>query len=443
MNEKSAKQAQVFLYFGDEYLVADEVGRLVDRIVGDENRLTNVTVIDGANAEAATLSNALFTVSLFGGKRVVLIEHASFLMGRADEKALAAKAASLWREADRKGALRAFARLASSNGASLREILSPEWIHDALGGDRAPEDVKTLTAVAEAYAEAGGGAGIKADDATLLELISRPFPDGVFLIVTATGVDKRKRLYKAFETVGVVKELTPPADKSGKTDRSFFDQRVTKILRDSGKSISDDALSLMRSRSGRDMRRLHAELEKLVSYMGSRAVVSVEDVQTVFSDFHESVFFDLSGALRKRDFAAAARALHEQQSEGVHPLMLLGSIAGEIRRLMCARELLFREFKGSWKPSMTFREFQGVLTKVRKDAGTHGGKTPDKQKLNVLSMNDYRVYYYLRDAARFPMDRLTEIMEALLEADIVLKSNLGASCAPALLERLAFKICNG
>jgi hypothetical protein len=57
-------------------------------------------------------------------------------------------------------------------------------------------------------------------------------------------------------------------------------------------------------------------------------------------------------------------------------------------------------------------------------------------------MKDYPLYLYLRDAQKFPMEKLTRIMEAVLGADVLMKSSkLGAHAPRAILENLVLTIC--
>jgi hypothetical protein len=105
---------------------------------------------------------------------------------------------------------------------------------------------------------------------------------------------------------------------------------------------------------------------------------------------------------------------------------------------MVARELLFTVFRSSWKRGMTYQSFLPVLKKAREE---NPGLT-QKGKLNLLTMKEYPLFLYLRDAQKFPMEKLTRIMEAILEADVMMKSSrLGSQAPKAVLENLVMTIC--
>jgi DNA polymerase-3 subunit delta len=195
----------------------------------------------------------------------------------------------------------------------------------------------------------------------------------------------------------------------------------------------------MYARSGKELRRLHSELDKLIGYMGARSEVSVEDVDAVFSDFHEVSPFDLNNAIRTGDIAKCLPALHENLSMVGQPLQTLGIVAAEIRRLMMARELLFTVFRGSWKPGMSPAAFMPALRKAR----DQHPELVKKDKFHLLSMNDYALYYALRDAQKFTLDKLVRVMEKILEADIMMKSTrLASHAAEEILEDVIFAICS-
>ena len=131
-------------------------------------------------------------------------------------------------------------------------------------------------------------------------------------------------------------------------------------------------------------------------------------------------------------------ALHENLSGGAHPLQIVAAIANEFRRLTVARELLFTVFRPYWKPGMRYESFVQVLGEVRNEQPSK----KSKEKLDLLALKEYPLYMYLRDAQKFPIDKLIKIMEAILEADIAFKSSRLSRTAPGtILENLLFRIC--
>jgi DNA polymerase-3 subunit delta len=444
MKKKSAPAefkgtADVYLFYGDEFLVKEQVTKLVDRVLEPQSRDTNFTIFDGANPDMSALSTHLFTPSLFGGARVILVDQTAIFMGRSDNAKVMNKTLESWRTGDRKTALRAFGQLLSVVGVPLQDVADgSDWLGEIDESiDR--EDREALLKIAKAFQEEGRTVS-RGDEDLMEEFINSSLPEETTLVFTAAGVDKRKKIFKAVEKRGLVLECAIRQEKYGSgLDRSFFEERVRETLRQAGKDISRPALEKMYARCGTEMRRLQSELDKLIGYVGARAAITEEDVETLFADFHQAAFFDLNNALRTGDIVRCLPALHENLKIVAHPLQTLGSIATEFRRLMVARELLFTVFKASWRPGMQYNSFVSCLKQAREENPTLMGK--GKFKL-LSSLKDYPLYLYLRDAQKFPMDKLVAILEKILEVDVLLKSSkIGAKAPQSLMEDLVFTIC--
>jgi DNA polymerase III subunit delta len=439
-SERAETSDGIYLFFGDEFLVKERVNKLVDDFLDPKLRATNLIIFDGVNLDAAGVSSHVRTPSLFGGERVIVIEQTTLFMGRTDEGKLAVKAIESWKAGDRKVAFRAMGQLLNLAGLKSSDIQQDvDWTDQILGNSAGPEERVALTRLAEAYLEGGRPSGATGDQELIEDLVLSPLPEGTILVFTAPGVDKRKKIFKTVEEKGRVVECSVQQEKYGTAlDKTFFEERVREVLSRSGKEIAPEALEKMYARSGIEIRRLESELGKLVGYVGERRKITSRDVETLFSDFHEAAFFELNNVLRTADLKRCLPALHENLKVVSHPLQTLAAMATEFRRLMVARELLFTVFRSSWKRGMTYQSFLPVLKKAREE---NPGLT-QKGKLNLLAMKEYPLYLYLRDAQKFPMEKLTRIMEAILEADVMMKSSrLGSQAPKAVLENLVMIIC--
>ena len=431
----------LYLIYGDEFLVKEHARGLVDRVVAPEVRGTNLVALDGNGLDLGELSTLLFTPSLFGGGRVILVEQTPLFMGRSDQGKLLEKVTRSWKAGDQKAALKAFIQLLAVAGVTAADLASgTEWISAIGVRSVSADDSEILGRVAQAFVEKGDAVPSAKDEEVIEELISSSFPEETVLIFTAPAVDKRKKVFKALQKRGRVVECAVREQKYGAgLDRSFFEKRVTETLGKAGKSISPDALRTMYARTGKELRRLHGELEKLIGFVGDRERITAKDVESVFSDFHEAAFFDLINALRTADLSVCLPALHENLKLVDHPLQTLAVIAGDVRKLMVARELLFTVFRHSWKPGLSFDGFKPLARRMREEHP----EMARKGKYRVLSMTDYPLYLVLRDAQKFPMDKLVRIMEAILEADILMKSSrIGSQNPGSILENVLFTMCS-
>lgn len=433
--------ADLHLFFGDEFLVKEQVHRLVEELLEPSLREINLIVLDGANLDLASLANHLFTPSLFGGSRVILVDQTSLFMGRTDQGKLAAKVLTAWKEGDRKVALRSVGQLLAVTGLDEERIAGDnEWTATVLGESASVEDREAIAAAVRMFFEEGRTVRAGTDEAAVEELLAAAFPEGTAVIFTAAVVDKRKKLFKAVEKRGRVVECAARGEKYGPgLDKSFFDQRVRETLARGGKKIASDALDKIYSRAGKDLRQLHSELEKLVTYVGARPQVTVKDVEAVLADSHEAAFFDLTNALRTADLGKCLPALYENLRIVDHPLQTLAAIASDTRRLMAARELLFTVFRGSWKPGISYEKFVPLAQGVRQNHP----ELMVKGKFNILSMKDYPLYLLLKDSQKFPLEKLIRIMESILEADVMMKSTrVGYHSPESILQNLVLTICS-
>jgi len=314
-----------------------------------------------------------------------------------------------------------------------------DWIDEILGESGTSGDRETLSQAAREFLAERGNVGSKADDDVIEEMILASFPEQTFLIFAAASADKRKKIFKAVQKRGRVVECSVRHERRGSAlEKSFFEGRVRQALSNVGKTITPSAMQKMYTRSGSDLRQLHSEIDKLIAYLGERREINVEDVDALFNDVHEAEFFDFTNALRSADIAKCLPALHENLKIVSHPLQTLATVANEVRRLMVARELLFTTFRRTWKPAMSYERFVPILARIRQDTP----EAKEKGKFNLLTMNDYALYTLLRDSQKFTLEKLIGIMEAILDADVLIKSSrLGARDPEAILENVVYEIC--
>jgi DNA polymerase-3 subunit delta len=434
------QEACLFLFYGDEFLIKEQVNALIARKLDEDLRKTNLIVIDGNALDIGALAALVATPSLFGGARVILVEQTTIFAARSDQRKIAGRVIESWKRGDRKGALRGLSQLMQVSGVERADLAQGlDWTAEVLGESAPHEEREALGQVARHYLESDHQAGKRGDDDQMEELISSSFPEETVLVFTATDVDKRKKVFKALELQGKVVNCAARQDRLGVAlDRPFFEERVGQALKEAGKKIRPDAIEKMYARCGKDLRQLNSELTKLIEYVGGRKEITAQDVEHIFMDFHEVAFFELNKVVRTGNLAQCLTALHENLQLVSHPLQTLAAIANEFRRLMIARELLFTLFRASWRPGITYKEFTPLVRQIREQ----NPQMAKQGKFKLLAMNDYVLYLLLRDAQRFSMDRLIRIMERIHKVDVMLKSTRVGSRSPELImEDLMLFIC--
>lgn len=439
VDQSRDESAALYLFYGDEYLVKEQVAQIVDRVLPGDIQQTNLFVIEGHSLDAGALVALVVTPSLFGTSRVIIVDQTTVFMDRGDRKKLLSKTLQTWKAGDRRATMRGLSQVLSLSGLTVDDMREPQWVDEVLGDTTGGEDRETLAAAGRAFLEEGRSIQPAGGEDLIEELISSEFPPGTVLIFTAQEVETRKKLFKLISERGRVVHCAVQEQKyGGGLDRSFLENRIKHVVTRAGKRIGRAAMDRIYSRCGTDLRRIHAELDKLIVFVGERQEVRVDDVDAIFTDFHEASFFDLTNALRSGDISKALPALHEHLKISAHPLQTLGIIASDFRKLMVARELLFTVFKTTWRAGMSYDQFKEVVAQARRDHPELTGN----EKFKLLSSADYSLYLLLRDAQKFPMEKLIRMMEACLDADIQLKSSrLGNRSPQAILENLVSTVC--
>ena len=148
----SENPASVYLFYGDEFLVKEQVRELLNKLLEPDLRDTNLIVIDGINLDASYLSGQLFTPSLFGGARVLLVENTTLFSARTDQQKILRKVMDSWEGGDRKAAFRAFAQLLSLLGIDAGNLEnSSDWIDEVLGGSSTARDREALSEIGREF----------------------------------------------------------------------------------------------------------------------------------------------------------------------------------------------------------------------------------------------------------------------------------------------------
>lgn len=228
-----------------------------------------------------------------------------------------------------------------------------------------------------------------------------PVPE-TLLLVTAAGIDKRRKFFQKFAQVGEVIEF-----------RRLFENQLPQFIRErareAGRTFTGPALKLFCLRVGNNLAEVMGELEKLTSYVGEREYFEEEDVAAVVSDTRVESVFALTDALGSGDLAAALRLLGRLLDDGQPPLVILSMLIRHFRQLWKARELLA----------------QGV---------------PQKDLPRRIGVNPYFLGGLLTQAKRCSDSQLREAFPRFLAVDLALKSG---GDPRAQLEGLVFALCAG
>ncbi|MFQ5695710.1 MAG: DNA polymerase III subunit delta [Terriglobia bacterium] len=160
---------------------------------------------------------------------------------------------------------------------------------------------------------------------------------------------------------------------------------------------------------GPDQGRLRRELEKLRAYAGEKETITSADLAALVSPARRFKVFDLADLLAERRRGEALLLLRQLLEAGESPVGIVGLLAWLYRQLLEAQAL--PPGTPVWKARQTLRA--------------------PPSKLEAL----------VRQARRFPRQRLQAALPVLRDADVHLKS--GAPNPTAALEALVVELTRG
>lgn len=234
----------------------------------------------------------------------------------------------------------------------------------------------------------------------LVSYIENPSPSTV-LALAGAKLAKNTRLYKSVERLGGVVDR-----KLGKRE---FPAVVRRMFSERGKHVSVDAAEGLVSAVGYDLRRLAAEVDKAVAFVGDRDEVTREDIADVTATTAPTSIWEFTEALGDRDcrraLARASDLIGEGESvHGLHAMALR-----TVRDLIAVRSLIDRGYTGT------------------------------AQLSKELGRPDWQVKRMARQAGGFTGDELVDILRAAAASEAQMKTSRDARL---VLERWIVNVCS-
>ena len=427
---RKGEEPSLLLLHGDDYQVHAASKALLDLLVPPERRAFNLEQFDGRVAPWDEIEAALMTPPFLPGTKTVLVENAPYFLSREHKGEVGARVLQLWGEGKKDEAAKLFLDLLIVEGWTQerwersQDSTSGAELAELLGGDgrELKEEVEGLLLFCRnsgmELSQRRGGEGHR-----LMEFLEQGLPPWDVLLITA-NVDRRTRLYKRFEEKGSVLDLSIGREKSGRMSREALAEFLDQRLKEGGKKIEAQAQGMILARAGAELWAVHQELEKLFLYVGEEPWIKVKDVEEVFLDQGEAWVFDLTKAIVERDSIEALGRLVRLMSQENHPLQLLGVIAGEVRRLLAARQLIDGELRQKWARGMTYPQFQKSVLQ---------GGPP------LVTRTPFGDYMAFQKADNFTTAKLLRYLEEVYQADIRLKST--GHPPRMVMERLILEMC--
>jgi DNA polymerase-3 subunit delta len=424
------RRRPLLLLTGDDLQVAESCRAIIEILVPIERRSFNLEHFDGRTANWEQIESSLRTPPFFPGKKILWVDNAPYFYSREQSGEISEQILDLWRAGKREDAAKRVIDLLSIQGWTQQQWddLDPaaaNLFQSLLGLYGADDQEEAQALFLFCRSQPVDLTKRKAAEANRLNvLLDDGLPEWSFLLLTASQVDRRTRLFKRFDEFGAVLNLGLDRDRSGKISRESLIEFISRELRRTRKTLEPAARELLLERSGDDLRGVQQEIEKLALFVGDRPSIRCEDVKSVVVDRGAAWIFDLTRALGERDGLAALAQLGRLISQGEHPLRILATVGAEVRRLIAARQLLDGELAKVWRRGITFAQFQQKII----SSGTE-----------LLGRSMFGDYLSFQRADRFSLGELSLFMRGVFEADIRLKST--AVDPRMVLEKLFLDFC--
>jgi len=247
--------------------------------------------------------------------------------------------------------------------------------------------------------------------AELAELLKGGLGDGVVLLISALGCDRRKSLYKTIEKTGEIQFFEALEEGKGDSDEEIVAFIQTKSRAD-GKTMDADAVQAFRELVAPNLREIANELEKLFTYVGKRTAATKEDVHAICSVSRQAVIWELTDALGARRTSHAIAALENLLDAGDQPIGIVMMLVAQFRLMLLAKDLMQRKLITARDGQGAGFEFVKAFERLPEDATAHFPKTKEGKLPNA-----WRLYRCALGAKNFSVAELIRAMDLLLEAN--------------------------
>lgn len=170
----------------------------------------------------------------------------------------------------------------------------------------------------------------------LLLYIQKPLLTTCFIMVCEKKPDFRLKLFSELKRLNCVYEFP-----------RYYESQVPSWIEDRcrkyGKSIELEAVQFLCSIVGTSLRSLANELDKIVTYVGERDRIYIDDVSRVVGYTKGNTVFDLQRAIGKRETPTAFSILKRLLEAGESPQGLLVMLTRYTLQLLKVKELLAKQ----------------------------------------------------------------------------------------------------
>lgn len=183
----------------------------------------------------------------------------------------------------------------------------------------------------------GGAERAKTGVENLLECLKAGVPDEVQVLISATGIDKRRGFYKWLQKNAEIKVF----DKIDISKEGWEEEvavMVSRRAKEAKLEFEQEALDLFVQLAGEDTRQIGNEFTKLSLYLGEGAKVTVDDVRLMIPPSRKGVIWEISRAIERGEASRAVELIDAQLNKGENAVGIIrAAIIPTVRNLFYAR----------------------------------------------------------------------------------------------------------
>lgn len=331
-----------------------------------------------AGTDLGTVLDSFRTHSLFGGKRLLVVQDVNAFVSAKEVASLFEKAQGDWRTAktDRKrsSAAAKLLHVLGLVGADLE--MADRAIASALGVSSSDELTSMLAFARSSGKRAGRGEG---DAALLMEAIARGGAPGTHLLLRTGEVPRDSATIDLLEKHGVVVS----ADLTREGFAAALDQIVEELSAENGVRFDKQALARLRAKLGidriladkfskdiPDLRSAVSEAERLITLAGSGGRVTPDVIDREVATVEGGARYELASLFSEgkaveavaklRDLTAQARREDPKTSADIHYGRFLFPLADELRQIIAIFSFA-RSRKIDRSRSMQYNRFKDTV----------------------------------------------------------------------------------
>lgn len=197
-------------------------------------------------------------------------------------------------------------------------------------------------------------------------------------------LDERKKVTKELKKHSELINVQPLQEKE-------LRDYLFRTLENDGYTMSKDAVQLFLRLTNFNLTKVMGELDKLMLFATESKKISVDLVRELVPKTLEDNIFELTDYVLKKDSYQALQTYDELKLQGEEPIKLMAILINQLRLLL--------------------------QTKILMNVGY--------QQSNIaktLSIHPYRVKLAMQQVKQFPMERLSQMFDELVENDYLIKT---------------------